>query len=96
MLLIILAITSSLSQNFSEAWHGNAKTLDETEIKFVFLLEKKQKICNTEMAIPTSGLVGLIPKSTTLKEGKLTIEDSISGMKHESIWNKSTNQIKGT
>jgi len=68
MLLIILAITSALSQNFSEVWHGNAKTPDETEIIFGFLFEKKQGICNTTMAIRTFGLAGFKPKSTSLTE----------------------------
>jgi len=34
MLLIILAITSALSQNLSDAWHGNAKNPDDKEIVF--------------------------------------------------------------
>lgn len=38
----------------------------------------------------------LNPKSTSLKEGELNINCSELGMKHEGIWNKTTNQIERT
>jgi len=40
ILLIVLAITSALSQDLSGVWHGNAKTPDDKDILFVFLFEK--------------------------------------------------------
>ena len=94
--LIILAITSALSQDLSGVWHGNAITPDDKEILFVFLFEKKQEIYNTTMAVPTFDVSGIKPKSTSLKEGKLTIDGAELGMKYEGVWNETTNQIEGT
>ena len=70
MLLIILAITSALSQDLSDVWYGNAKTPDDKKVLFVCLFEKNQEIYNTTMAVPTFDVSGIKPKSTSLKEGK--------------------------
>jgi pimeloyl-ACP methyl ester carboxylesterase len=94
--LIMLAITSALSQDLSGVWHGNTKTPDGKEILFVFLFEKNQEIYNTTMAVPTFDVSGIKPKSTSLNEGKLTIDGSELGMKYEGVWNETTNQIEGT
>jgi hypothetical protein len=96
MLLIILAITSTLSQNLAGVWHGNAKTPDDKEILFVFLFEKNQEIYKTTMAVPTFDVSGIKPKSTSLKAGKITIDGVELGMKYEGVWNETTNQIEGT
>jgi len=96
ILFITLAIASALSQNLTGVWHGNAKTPDDKEILFVFLFEKNQEIYNTTMAVPTFDVSGIKPKSTSLKEGKLTIDASELGMKYEGVWNETTNQIEGT
>jgi pimeloyl-ACP methyl ester carboxylesterase len=94
--LIMLAITSALSQDLSGVWHGNTKTPDGKEILFVFLFEKNQEIYNTTMAVPTFDVSGIKPKSTSLNEGKLTIDGSELGMTYEGVWNETTNQIEGT
>jgi len=96
ILSIILAITSALSQDLSGVWHGNAKTPDDKEILFVFLFEKNQETYNATMAIPTFNVEGIKPKSTSLKEGNLTIDGSEFGMKYEGVWDETTNQIEGT
>ena len=43
-------------------------------------------------------LISLISNltSTSLKEGKLTIDGGDLGMKYEGVWNKATNEIEGT
>ena len=43
MLLIILAITSALSQDLSGVGHGNAKTPDDKEVLFVCHFEKNEE-----------------------------------------------------
>ena len=95
LLLTSIAITSALSQDLSGVWHGTAKTPDDKEILFVFLFEKNQELYNTTMAVPTFDVSGIKPKSTTLKEGKLTIDASELDMKYEGVWNEPTNQIEG-
>ncbi len=96
ILLIILTITSALSQDLSGVWHGNAKTPDDKDILFVFLFEKNGDAYTTTMAIPTFNVDGIKPKSTSLKEGKLIIDASELGMNYEGTWNETTNLIEGT
>jgi pimeloyl-ACP methyl ester carboxylesterase len=96
ILLIILVITSAFSQDLAGVWHGNAKTPDDKEILFVFLFEKNQEGYKTTMAVPTFDVSGIKPKSTFLREGKLTIDGAELGMKYEGVWNETTNQIEGT
>jgi hypothetical protein len=61
-----------------------------------FPFEKNQESYRTTMAIPTFEVSGIKPKSTSLKEGKLTIDGSDLGMKYQGVWNESTSQIEGT
>ena len=96
ILLIILAITSALSQDLSGVWHGNAKTPDDKDILFVFLFEKNGDAYTTTMAIPTFNVEGIKPKSTSLKEGNLIIDASELGMKYEGAWNETRDLIEGT
>ena len=72
-LLLAFTIINTFSQNLPGVWHGNAKTPDDKEILFVFLFEKNQEIYNTTMAVPTFNVSGIKPKSTSLKDGNLTI-----------------------
>jgi len=70
MLLIILAITSTLSQDLSDVWHGNAKTPVDKKVLFVCHFDKNQEIYNTTSAVPTFDVSGIKPKSTSFKELK--------------------------
>jgi pimeloyl-ACP methyl ester carboxylesterase len=96
ILLIILAITSSFSQDLSGVWHGNAKTPDDKAILFVFLFEKNQEKYTVTMAVPTFNVSGVKPKSTVLEQGHLIIEDAGLGMKYDGIWNEASNLMEGT
>ncbi len=95
ILLIILAITSALSQDLSGVWHGIAKSPDNKEITFVFLFEKNGEAFTSTMAVPTFNVAGIKPKTTSLKEGKLFIDASDLGMKYEGVWNETTNLFEG-
>jgi hypothetical protein len=70
MLLILLAITSTLSQDLSGVWHGNAKTPDDKKVLFVCHFEKNQEIYNATIAVPPFDVSGIKPKSTSFKELK--------------------------
>jgi pimeloyl-ACP methyl ester carboxylesterase len=96
ILLIVLAITSSFSQDLSGVWHGNAKTPDDKVILFVFLFEKNQDKYTATMAVPTFNVSGVKPKSTVLEQGHLKIEDAGLGMTYDGIWNEASNLIEGT
>ncbi|WP_339614595.1 alpha/beta hydrolase [uncultured Winogradskyella sp.] len=96
ILLILLAITSAISQDLTGVWHGNAKTPDDKDILFVFLFEKNGDAYTSTMAIPTFNVDGIKPKTTSLKDGKLIIDASELGMKYEGIWNETTDLIEGT
>ena len=96
ILLMTLAVTSALSQNLAGVWHGITKTPDNKEITFVFLFKKNEGAFSTTMAVPTFNISDIKPKSTSLKEGKLTIDGGDLGMKYEGVWNKATNEIEGT
>lgn len=90
-IIIAFSIMNTFSQDISGVWHGMAKTPDDKEVLFVFLLEKNRDIYNATMSLPTFNASDIKPNRTTLKEGVLTIEDSDLGMKHEGIWNETTN-----
>ena len=96
ILLIVLAITSSFSQNLSGVWHGNARTPDDKAILFVFLFEKNQEKYTATMDVPTFNVSGVKPKSTVLEQGHLIIEDAGLRMKYDGIWNEASNLIEGT
>lgn len=96
ILLIILAITSALSQDLSGVWHGNAKTPDDKDILFVFLFESNQDGYRSTMAIPTFDVSEIKPKSTSFENGKLIIDGSNLGMKYEGILNETTKEIEGS
>ncbi len=93
--LITFFIMNAFSQDLSGVWHGIAKKTDNKEITFVFLFEKNGESYNTTMDVPTFNVYGIKPKSTSLKEGNLTIDASELGMKYEGVWNETTNQIEG-
>lgn len=94
--LIAFLIMNLVTKDISGVWHGVAKTPDGKEVLFVFLFEKNQDSYNTTMAVPTFNVSEVKPKLTTLKEGRLTIEDSGLGMKYDGTWNETTEQIEGT
>jgi len=96
ILLIVLAITSSFSQDLSGVWHGNAKTPDDKAILFVFLFEKNQEKYTVTMAVPTFNVSGVKPKSIILDNGHLIIEDAGLGMIYDGIWDEDSNLIEGT
>jgi pimeloyl-ACP methyl ester carboxylesterase len=95
ILLIILGITTAFSQDIAGVWHGNAISPDGKEILFVFFFEKNQDTYRSTMAVPTFDVSGIKPKSTSLKEGKLSINAPELGMKYEGVWNEKTNEIEG-
>lgn len=95
-LLIACFITNALSQDLAGVWHGMAKTPDNKEVIFVFLFEKDDEGYHTTMAVPTFNVSGIKPKSTSLADGKLTIDGAELGMKYEGVWNETTTQIEGT
>lgn len=95
ILLIVLAITSALSQDLSGVWHGIAKTPDNKDITFVFLLEKNGEVYTSTMAVPTFNVAGIKPKATSFEEGTLLIDAPDLGMKYEGIWNETTHQFEG-
>jgi hypothetical protein len=70
MLLVLLAITSTLSQDLSAVWYGNAKTPDDKGILFAPLFEKNKEICNTTLTVPTIDVSCIIPKAASLIELK--------------------------
>jgi hypothetical protein len=95
ILLIVVAITSALSQDLSGVWHGIAKTPDNKDITFVFLLEKNGEVYTSTMAVPTFNVDGIKPKATSFEEGTLLIDAPDLGMKYEGIWNETTHQFEG-
>jgi len=96
LLLLLFSSISIFSQNLEGVWHGNAKTPDNKDVLFVFLFEKNQDEYTVTMAVPTFNVSEIKPKSTILKEGHLTIEDTGLNMKYDGVWNENTTQIEGT
>lgn len=94
--LIVFATSATFSQSLEGVWHGITKTPDDKEIVFVFLFEKNQDDYSVTMAVPTFNVSEIKPKSTILKEGHLTIEDTGLNMKYDGVWNENTTQIEGT
>jgi hypothetical protein len=96
LFLLSFSITTIFAQNLEGVWHGNAKTPDNKDILFVFLFEKNQDEYTVTMAVPTFNVSEVKPKSTVLKEGHLTIEDTGLGVKYDGLWNEASNLIEGT
>ena len=94
-ILLIFSILNIFSQELPGVWHGIAKTPDNKEITFVFLLEKNGEFYTSTMAIPTFNVDGIKPKSTSFEEGMLLIDAPDLGMKYEGIWNETTHQFEG-
>ncbi|MEH6536215.1 MAG: alpha/beta fold hydrolase [Psychroserpens sp.] len=94
-IFITFSIMNVFSQDLSGVWHGIAKTPDNKEITFVFLLEKNGEVYTSTMAIPTFNVDGIKPKSTSFEEGTLLIDAPDLGMKYEGIWNKTTHLFEG-
>jgi hypothetical protein len=94
-LLIAFSILNVVSQDLSGVWHGFTKNPDNKEILFVFLFEKTESGFVSTMAVPTFDVSGIKPKTTTFKNGKLSIDGSNVGMKYEGILNETTNLIEG-
>lgn len=95
-LLIAFSVLNALAQDISGVWHGTAQNPDNKEILFVFLFENTPNGVNSTMAVPTFGVSGIKPKTTTFEQGVLSINGSNVGMEYEGIWNDATNQIEGT
>ncbi|WP_339918366.1 alpha/beta hydrolase family protein [Yeosuana marina] len=94
-LLIAFSILNVVSQDLSGVWHGFTKNPDNKDILFVFLFEKTESGFVSTMAVPTFDVSGIKPKTTTFKNGKLSIDGSNVGMKYEGILNETTNLIEG-
>jgi alpha/beta superfamily hydrolase len=95
ILLIILAITSALSQDITGDWSGKTKRGDK-EITFVFNIEQENSMYSTTMNVPTFRVSGIKPSVTTFTNGKLVIDGSNVGMNYEGNFNIETQQFEGT
>tara|TARA_R110002049_G_scaffold212324_1_gene383319 strand:+ start:154 stop:1548 length:1395 start_codon:yes stop_codon:yes gene_type:complete len=95
ILLIILAITSALSQDITGDWSGKTKRGDK-EITFVFNIEQENSMYSTTMNVPTFRVSGIKPSVTTFTNGKLVIDGSNVGMNYIGVFNKDTQQFEGT
>ncbi|WP_299109968.1 S9 family peptidase [uncultured Winogradskyella sp.] len=95
ILLIILAITSALSQDITGDWSGKTKRGDK-EITFVFNIEQENSMYSTTMNVPTFRVSGIKPSVTTFTNGKLIIDGSNVGMNYEGVFNIEAQQFEGT
>ncbi len=96
ILLMAFSIMNILSQDISGVWHGIAKSPDNKEILFVFLFENTRNGLVSTMAVPAFDVSDVKPKTTTFKNGKLSIDGSNVGMKYEGTLNETTQQITGS
>ena len=95
-LLIAFSFMNALSQDITGVWHGTAKNPDNKEILFVFLFENTENGIISTMAVPTFEVSDIHPKTTTFKNGVLSIDGSNFGMEYEGVWNETAGHIEGT
>ncbi|MFL0352627.1 alpha/beta hydrolase family protein [Xanthomarina sp. GH4-25] len=95
ILLIILAITSVLSQDISGDWNGEAKRGDKS-ITFVFNIKQENATYSTTMDVPTFRISGIKPSATAFTDGTLIIDGSNVGMSYIGIFNNEAKQFEGT
>tara|TARA_R110002126_G_C10451250_1_gene499616 strand:+ start:1401 stop:2129 length:729 start_codon:yes stop_codon:yes gene_type:complete len=95
ILIILLSITSALSQEISGDWSGETKRGDKL-ITFVFKIEQENSKYSTTMSVPTFRVSGIKPTATTLTNGKLIIDGSNVGMSYVGVFNTEAQQFEGT
>ena len=96
IVLIAFSVMNVLSQDISGVWHGVATNSDNKEMLFVFLFENTQEGLTSTMAVPTFDFSDIKPKTTTFKNGILSIDGSNVGMKYQGKVNGTTQQIEGS
>lgn len=94
--LIFFCLSSALSQDLAGIWHGITQNPDGQEITFVFFFEKAENGYQVTMAVPTFNVAGIKPKSNSLQEGKLIIEEASLGMKYQGQWSEASQQFEGS
>ena len=94
ILLILLAITTVLSQDISGNWNGTTKRGDK-EITFVFKIKQENATYSTTMDVPTFRIAGIKPSATTFTNGKLIIDGSNVGMNYTGVFNTEAQQFEG-
>lgn len=95
-LIFALISTSIFSQKIDGIWNGNLEVQAGRKIVFIFQISKTDEVLNTEIAIPSQGVKGLMSKSTTFEDGKLFIDASNLGFKYNGKWNAFSSTIDGT
>lgn len=94
-LCISLFTTFGFAQDLSGKWNGEIKGR-KGQIPFVFTIENNNGTYVTTIDIPSKRVLGLKPKATHLKDGKLFVDGSNLGIKYEGKYNKSKMHFEGT
>jgi len=98
-LLITLSISLftvvAFSQDLSGTWNGEVKG-SKGQIPFVFTIENNDGTYVTTIDIPSKRVLGLKPKATHLKDGKLLVDGSNLGIKYEGKYDKGKMHFEGT
>lgn len=99
-ILVIMAFISlpflAYSQEIKGIWNGNLEVQAGRKLLFIFQISKSNDKFETEIAIPSQGVKGIKPATTTFEDGILLIDASNVGFKYRGKWNDTSGLIEGT
>lgn len=92
----ILVSYSGFTQNIEGVWNGNLEVQSGRKILFIFKIALAEDELLTEIAIPSQGVKGLNPTSTTFEDGTLSIDATNLGFKYSGKFNPNSGMVEGT